>query len=188
MAKSTSYRRTAGNSRSQRDQRISAIGTVVFVVVSAAVSAWLYYRSDPSDGDATSLPNASVPPMPVWLIETKQSINDLVNARNNIAAAAARRDLAATGVACRNATGAVANLHQQMPSPEPSVNNPLQQAITSYEMGLPYCISASQIQDGAGLQRAATLITQGDAAMRQALDLLGDDPSAAPCQLGVLIV
>lgn len=189
MARPTEYRRTVHNSRYQRDQRNAALGTGVFVVVSVALSGWLYGQSDAPDGAPTSPPGASaVPPMPVWLAQTTRSINDLVTARNNIAAAAGRRDLAETGKACRNATGAVAHLHERMPSPEPSVNRTLQQAITNYEIGLPYCISATHDQDRAGLQRAASFITRGDDAMRVALDLLGEDPSAQPRQLGVLIV
>jgi hypothetical protein len=186
MVKSAPYRRTVSNSRYQRDQRIAATGTVILLLVTAAISWLLDYRPDPPESAATSLPTASAPPLHVWLAESESSINDLVSARNNIAAAAAKRDLTRTGAACRAATGAVANLHLQMPSPEPMLTSSLQQAIESYEIGLPYCISATQSRDGEGMQRAAAYITRGDAAMRAALDTL--QPDAEPGPLGVLIV
>ncbi len=123
-----------------------------------------------------------------WLSESEPSINDLVTARNDIAAAAARRDISLTGAACRKATGAVENLHQQLPSPEPAVNHLLHQVISSYDLGLPFCISATQTLDGAGMQQAATYMSQGDSAMRVALDLLENASGAQPRGLGVLIV
>ena len=181
------FRRAA--TRYQRDQQIARIGTVVCLLVVAAVS-WAYHRSSgqldaPEDSAETTNAPLSVT---AWLNRSEPSINDLVAARNRIAAAAADRDLAGTGAACRSATGAVANLHQQMPSPEPTVDHTLQEAIGSYDIGLPYCISATQTQDGAGMQRAATYISQGDAAMRVALDYLGNVPGGEPRDLGVLIV
>ncbi len=184
MAKSAAYHRTASDPRYRRDQRIATTRAVVLLIVAAAVSAWLYYRSDPPESAATSPPKA--PPMQVWLAESEPSINDLVTARNNIAAAAAQRDLARTGTACRAATGAVANLHLRMPSPEPMLTNSLQQAIDSYAIGLPYCMSAGQTRDGEGMQRAAAYITEGDGPMRAALGILRPDDE--PRQLGVLIV
>jgi hypothetical protein len=126
--------------------------------------------------------------MHAWLDESQPSINVLVSARNNIAAAASRRDIPATGIACQTATDAVATLRMHMPSPEAAVNQSLQQAISSYTTGLPNCISASRTVDGEGMQRAASYISQGDDAMRMALDILGDESAPEPNQLGVLIV
>jgi len=186
MAESITYRRTANNSRYLRDQRIATTGAVVLLIVTAAVSVWLHYRLDPPDSAAASPQRTSAPPLHVWLAESEPSINDLVTARNNIAAAAAQRDLVRTGRACRAATGAVANMHLRMPSPEPMVTSSLQRAMDSYQIGLPFCVAATQTPDGEGMQRAAAYITAGDAAMRAALDVL--QPDAQPRQLGVLIV
>lgn len=126
--------------------------------------------------------------MGAWLAESERSINDLVAARNNIAAAAAEHDIAGTGAACQNAVGAVANLHRQLPSPEPVLTNALQRAAVNYDLGLPYCISATQTHDGPDLARAASYISQGDAAMRMAFHILGQDSGTAPRNLRVLIV
>ncbi len=186
MAQSTAYRGTANDLRYRRDRRIATTGTVALLIVTAAVAWLLYHRADPPESVATSPSTASVPPMHGWLAESEASINDLVTARNNIAAAAAQRDLTRTGAACRAATGVVANLHIRMPSPEPTLTSSLQQAIDSYEIGLPYCISATQRRNEEGMQRAAVYLTEGDGAMRAALDLL--QPAAEPRQLGVLIV
>ena len=107
--------------------------------------------------------------MRAWLDQSQQSIDVLVTARNNIAAAASQRDIRATGVACQTATDGVADLREHLPSPEAAVNQSLQQAISSYTIGLPGCFSASLTVDGEGMQRAAGNIRHGDAAMQSAL-------------------
>ena len=188
MAKSTVKRRSLNNLRYRRDQRVATTGTLVLLIATAAISWLLYYRPDSPENAATSPPTASAPPLPVWLAESESSINNLVNARNNIAAAAAQNDFTGTVTACQAATGAVANLHSRMPSPLPVLTNSLQQAIQSYEIGLPYCISATQTREGEGMQRAAAYITQGDAAMQTVLDFLHPGTGTQPSQLGVLIV
>lgn len=179
MVKSAANRRALYKSQYRSEQRVATTGTLVLLIVTAAVSWLLYYRPDPPE-------KASAPAMHVWLSQSEPSIKDLVTARNNIAAAAAQRDLTRTGTACRAATGAVANLHLRMPSPEPTLTNSLQQAIDSYQIGLPYCISATQTRGGEGMQRAAAYITEGDGAMRAALDFL--QPASEPRPLGVLVV
>jgi hypothetical protein len=181
-------------SRYQRDQRIARAGTIVFVTVLTVVTVWALHRSyaqqaDPPDDGAASVDMSTVPmDEGAWLTGTEPSIDNLVTARNHIAAAAARHDLAATGAACASATGAVANLHQQLPSPEPVVNHSLQQAISNYDVGLPICISATQTVNRAGMVQAATYISQGDAAMRVALDLIENGSGAATRNLPMLIV
>lgn len=178
-------------SRYQRERRITAMSWAGLLVIIAVVSAWAHFGSRTSPDNA-AMPNASAPPMRVqlgaWLTESERLIHDLVTARNNIAAAAAQRDLTATGAACRTATNAVANLHRKMPSPEPTLNSTLEHAITSYDAGLPHCISAARTQDGPGLAQAASYITEGDDAMRAALDFLGPKSGGEPRVLGVLIV
>lgn len=184
-------------SRYHRDQQIATTGSVVLLIVTVAVSTWVLYRwstGQPvsTESAATPLAGTSAPPVRVtmgaWLAESERSINDLVAARNNIAAAAAEHDIAATGAACQNAVGAVANLHRQLPSPESALTNALQRAAVNYDLGLPYCISATQTHDGPGLARAASYISQGDAAMRTAFHILGQESGTAPRNLRVLIV
>jgi hypothetical protein len=174
----------ARSSRYQREQRITVASWAILTLVGALSAAYHVWSTEPAAYSDDVLP----PPMSMhaWLDESQPSINVLVSARNNIAAAASRRDIHGTGIACQTATNAVANLRMHMPSPEAAVNQSLQQAISSYTTGLPDCVSASRTVDGEGLQRAASYISRGDDAMQLALDILGNE--AAPEPLGVLIV
>jgi hypothetical protein len=184
-------------SREQRDHRIARVGAVVALLLIATLAIWAHTRSSARQQDslnrtAAAAPSAVDPQMRVqlraWLTQSEPLINALVIARNNIAAAAAEHNLAGTGAACQSATVAVADLHRQLPSPEPTLTNSFQQAISDYGVGLPYCIGASHVLDGDGMQRAAGFITQADAAMAAALDFLGHVPGCEPRDVGVLIV
>lgn len=180
-------------SRYQREQRITAASWAVLAVVIAAVSVWAHYRSAPRQPDSPTPPSIALAPqtrlqLRAWLTESEPLINALVIARNNIAASAAERDIAATGTACQSATDAVADLHRQLPSPTPGLTTTFAQAVSNYDLGLPYCIGASGVRDGHGMQQAATFITQGDAAMRAALDFLQHIPGCEPRDVPVLIV
>lgn len=175
--------------RYERDQLIALAGLVTLLIVIATLASWAYCKSSSRQADlvnSSATPAAST--MPQWLAETEPSINALVAARQEIAAAAAKGDLAATGAACRAASSAAAHLHRQMPSPTPMLTATLQRALSSYDLGLPYCISATQANDGHGLQRAANYITEGDAVMREAIGFLGHDSDAEPGNQSVLIV
>lgn len=152
----------------------------------AAALSWSHHRSPVEDEDAP--PVAPTMSMQAWIGESQSSITTLVNARNEIAAAASRRDIPATGVACQAATAAVSNLRVHMPSPEAAVNQSLQQAISSYAAGLPVCADASAAVDGEGMQRAAGWISLGDTAMQAALDILGDETGQSGGRMGMLIV
>jgi hypothetical protein len=169
----------------------SSLRAVLLLVITVAVSVWVYDRSmsqqphSPKSVVATP-PSASDPQLRVrlraWLTASEPMIDALVIARNNIATAAGQRDITGTGAACRTASGAVADLHRQMPSPDPMLNSQFLQAISDYDAGLHHCIA------GDGMQRAATYITQADAAMHAAFDILGKVPGCEPQQTGVLIV
>lgn len=163
-----------------------AVFAVIGAILAGAYLHWSSARSAISD-DATP-PSAPTPSIHGWLDRSERLINDVIAARNTIAAAAAHHDIAGTGAACQTATGAIAHLHQQMPSPEPVLNSTLQQAISDYSTGINYCISAGRTEDGEGLPRAATYISQGDDAMRVVLDILSHESDAQQGNLGVLIV
>ncbi|MGB6206576.1 hypothetical protein [Mycobacterium sp.] len=168
----------------------STLRAVVLLIVTAALSVWVYDRSltgQPSLVRATAAPpSASDPQMRVqlraWLTDSEPMIDALVIARNNITAAAGRRDVVATSAACRTASGAVADLRRRMPSPDPMLNSQFLQAISDYDVGLPSCMS------GGGMQQAAIYITAADAAMHAAFDILGHVPGCEPGEKGVLIV
>lgn len=179
-------------SRYQHEQRVAAAGWTVVAVFIAAAWLWAHHlaSTEPQDSPEGTVAQATRPTtsMPTWIAESEMWIHGVVIARNNIAAAAAQHDLPATGAACRTATGAVENLHRHMPSPEPALTDRLQRAISSYIVGLPYCISATETEDGQGLQRAASYITEGDNSMQEALDMLGQTSAGEPDRLGMLIV
>ena len=177
--------------------RDAAVCTAVLFIIFAGVSVWVYPRSSTGQSDSTAGAGTSVssplaPQMRVrlraWLTESEPLIHAVVIARNNVAAAAAERDIAATGTACQTATGAVADLHRQLPSPEPTLTSTFQQVISNYDAGLPYCISAMHVRGGQGMQKAAAFITQADVAMRAALDFLRHVPGCEPRDVGVLII
>jgi hypothetical protein len=171
----------------QRVQRFTVQRLAAFAVIGAlSASAYLSYTASGSG----SLNHAATPPptMHQWLEQSEPLIHDLVAARNDVATAAGHRDLVKTGAACQTATGAIAHLHQQLPSPDPVLNKTLQQAISSYAAGLPSCILGASAKDGEGLHRAATWISDGDAAMQAALDILDNASAAQPRNLGVLVV
>jgi hypothetical protein len=183
--------------RGERDQRMAATGTVVLSIITVALSTWMYQRTStaqPDSADRVAATPSSAPSPQVrvqlraWLTQSEPLINALVIARNNIAAAAAERDISGAGAACRTATGAVADLHRQLPSPEPTLTSSFQQAISSYERGLPYCVGATGVRDGNSLQQAASFISQGDTAMRAALDFLDRVPGCEARDVGMLIV
>ena len=177
------------SSRYERDQRIALAGMVSLLVVIAGLASWAYCKSSARQADSVNNSSASgAATMPQWLAESEPSINALVAARQEIATAAATGNLAATGAACRTASGAAAHLHRQMPSPTPMLTTTLQRALSSYDLGLPYCISATQANDGHGLQRAADYISEGDATMRVAIGFLGHDDDSEPAGQSVLIV
>jgi hypothetical protein len=170
-------------------------GALLILIV--ALSGWAHHhssarRSDSPDSAATppSREASSSTPvsLPAWLNQSAPSIKDLVDARNTIAAAAARHDIAMTGAACRSAGSAVAKVHQHLPSPVPVLTSTLHDAVDSYEIGLPYCVRATQTQDAEGMQRAAAYISHGDAAMRLALDFLDRSSGAGSPGTGLTIV
>jgi hypothetical protein len=176
--------------------RVAAVCTVVLFMILAAASVWVYPRSptgqsDSLDGAATPASSALAPQVRVrlraWLTESTPVINAVVIARNNIAAAAAGRDVVATGTACQSATGAVADLHHRLPSPEPALTTTFAQVISDYDVGLPYCIGAMHTKGGNGMQQAAAFITRADAAMRTAFDFLEHVPGCEPRDVGVVI-
>lgn len=180
----------------RHELRVTAASWVGLSVIAVVILAVVHYRcsagrSEPPD-TAAMPSSAFASPMrltlPAWLTESEPSIDDVVAARNNIAAAAARHDVAKTGAACRSASSAVAKLRQQLPGPEPVLNSTLRHAVDGYEMGLPFCVSAARDFDAAGMKRAATYITQGDDAMRAALDMVGHNSGISTPDLGILIV
>ncbi|HEY9304611.1 MAG TPA: hypothetical protein VIO95_10010 [Mycobacterium sp.] len=169
----------------------SSLRIVVLLIVTVALSVWVYGKSlggqvVPIESAATAPPSASDPQMRVklraWLTDSEPMIDALVIARSNIGTAAGRRDIAGTGAACQTAIVAVADLHRKMPSPDPMLNSQFLQAISDYGAGFPYCLS------GSGMQLAASYITAADAAMRAAFDILWRVPGCEPGQTGVLIV
>jgi hypothetical protein len=61
---------------------------------------------------------------------------------------------------------------QHLPSPDPTLNTALQQAVNDYQAGVRHCISGTQKQDAADILRGAGLVSQGKADLLKAYDIL----------------
>lgn len=177
------------HSRYRYEQRFTTVAWMLLLVLGASLAAYHSWETNRSaSDDRGSPPIAPTTSMRDWLAQSQSSINYVVTARNNIAAAASRKDIPGTGTACQTATEAVAMMRDHMPVPEAAVNQPMQQALSNYTTGLPFCVSAAGNADGEGMQMAARFISQGDEAMQVALDALGEEPDAQRGKFGVLIV
>ncbi|MEB3980686.1 hypothetical protein OQ968_05340 [Mycobacterium sp. 663a-19] len=147
----------------------------------------------PGPGSATTsvvaapLPPSTVtltptpPPMDVqlraWLSGTLEPIQELRGAFQRVSVAAANKDIAGVGAGCRDAYAANAELQRKMPSPDPALNVPLQQAISDYDTGLHYCISGVDDYDVNELSRGGTFVQEGNAYLEQAVEILKRDLS-----------
>ena len=200
-ARSSSHRPGGKGARYRPQQLLMAANGAALLVVIAVLAAWAHHSLSawPSDRstDAATQPAESVgaaPPAPMllqllaWRSEAKPSFDALVTARHSIAAAAAQHDIAGTGVACLSAGGAVVDSQQQMPSPDPALNAALQQAITSYQLGLGHCFSGTQQQDAAELGQAATYFNKADIQLQAALTILDRELSGGAPGSAVLTV
>ncbi len=173
-------------------QRTLAAGGALLVAVIAVLSAWAHHslsagRSARSTAAGTPSPPA-IEQLRAWLSDAESSINALTTARDNIAVAAIRNDLAATGVACQTAGAAVVNSQQHLPSPEPALNTALHQAIGKYQTGLGYCLSGARSQDAALLAKAAAYFNDGDTDLQAAMNFLDRNLSAPAPGSAVLLV
>jgi hypothetical protein len=191
-----------GQGRYQRHELAAAAGGIMLVVVIAVLSAWAHHSLSavrlPSQHAAAAAPASGLaprplsvppsPPMRAWFNEAKPSIDALVVARDEIVAAVTQGDMAATGAACRTAAGAVANLQQHLPSPDPVLNTALQQAITNYQLGIRYCIWGTQNQDAVKIGKATVYIDQGNTDLQIAVDIIESDLSSEARGTRVLTV
>jgi hypothetical protein len=61
--------------------------------------------------------------------------------------------------------------------------------MNTYRVGLGYCITGAQNQDGNDIEHAVTYINQGNAGLQAAMDLLECDlPNSEPRDPGVMTV
>jgi hypothetical protein len=157
----------------------------------------------PSPHAAAALPAGGFSPQPpppqppsgpmrtqlrAWLTEAEPSIDALFIARDEIVAAAALADFAATGAACQSAAGAVANTEQHLPSPDPALNIELRQALTKYQVGIRHCISGTQNRNAIEIGEATVYINQGTTDLRTAVDMIESDLSSDASGRRVLTV
>jgi hypothetical protein len=193
MATSSRHRASARFSRKGggRELVAAASGAVLLVVI-AVLSAWAHHSLSSvrpaSPHAAAAQPASSVcpplPPLPMgtqvraWLTDAKPSIILLFGAADNLVTAARLGDVARTGAACQTAAGAVANLQHHMPSPDPALNTELQQAITSYQVGIRHCVSGTQKQGPIEIGEATVYINQGSTDLQAAVGIIEDDLSS----------
>ena len=116
--------------------------------------------------------------MQAWLTDAKPSIIALVGAADNLVTAARLGDIAVTGAACQTAAGAVANFEHHMSSPDPTLNAKLQQAITSYHVGIRHCVSGTQHRDPVEIGEATVYTNQGSTDLQAAVGIIEADLSA----------
>jgi hypothetical protein len=186
----------------QRHELIVAAAGAVLLVVIGVLSGWAHYslstaRPVLANTAATTRASAATPlasppmraQMRTWLTRAQPSINALLTARHEITSAAAIDDIDGTGAACQTADGAVTSVQHHLPSPDPALTAALQRAMNTYRVGLGYCITGAQNQDGNDLEHAVTYINQGNAGLQAAVDLLECDlPNSEPRDPGVMTV
>jgi hypothetical protein len=193
MATSSRHRKSARSARKGggRELVAAASGAVLLVVI-AVLSAWALHSLSSvrpaSPHAAAAQPASSVspprPPLPMgtqvraWLTDAKPSIIALFGAADNLVTAARLGDIATTGAACQSAAGAVANLQHHMPSPDPALNTELQQAITSYQLGIRHCVSGTQHRDPIEIGEATVYTNQGNTHLQAAVGIIEHDLSA----------
>ena len=196
MATSSRHRKSARSARKggdhQRRELVAAASGAVLLVVIAVLSAWAHQSLSTvrpaSPHAAAAQPASSVsppqPPLPMgtqvraWLTDAKPSIIALFGAADNLVTAARLGDIATTGAACQSAAGAVANLQHHMPSPDPALNTELQQAITSYQLGIRHCVSGTQHRDPIEIGEATVYTNQGNTDLQAAVGIIEHDLSA----------
>jgi hypothetical protein len=177
--------------RYQRHELVAAAGGAVLVVVIAVLSAWAHHSLStvpPASPHAASAQPAAVGPQPpsppmrsqlrAWFNDVEPSIDALLVARDKIMAPAAQGDFAATGAACQSAGGAISNIQQHLPSPDPTVNTILQQALSHYQVGIRHCIAGAEDRDAVDIGEATVFVNQGHTDLQKAVDIIASDLSS----------
>jgi hypothetical protein len=187
----TSSRHRASRKRGG-SELVAAVGGAVLLVVIAMLSAWAHHSlstvqpASPHAAAAQPANSMSPPlaPLPMgtqvraWFTDAKPSIIALFGAADNLVTAARYGDIAATGAACQTTAGAVANLQHHVPSPDPALNIELQQAITSYQLGIRHCVSGTQNRDPIEIGKATGYINQGSTYLNATVGMIEDDLSS----------
>jgi hypothetical protein len=186
----------SGRHRSSRRRRgsgliASAGGALLFVVI-AVLSAWAHQslstvRPASPHAAATQPANSMSPPLApppmgaqvrAWFTDAKPSIITLFGAADNLVTAAKYGDIAATGAACKTTADAVAKVQRHTPSPDPTLNTELQQAITSYQVGIRHCVRGTQNRDPIEIGEATVAVNQGSTDLQTAVGIIEEDLSA----------
>ncbi|MDD4868685.1 MAG: hypothetical protein PHQ28_16720 [Mycobacterium sp.] len=205
----TNRHRAAARSRSEdgdkparqhRRELVAAASGATLIGVVGLLSGWAHHdlstapptapsiAATASSTGATTSPHLRVQ-LRAWLTQAQPSIDALMAARHEVAAAAAGDDIIATGAACRKADTAVAGAQQYLPSPDLELNTALAHAIGSYRVGVRFCIAGVERRDANDISRAAGYISAGNAELQHAVDILQRDlPDARPSDPGVRTV
>jgi hypothetical protein len=103
---------------------------------------------------------------------------------DKISTAADAGDLTAMGIACQEAHDAVGDFQQHMPSPDPELNAPLQQALSDYNAAVSICTTAVENRNIDDFRQGATLMREGNTYMGNAVKVLerdlGESSDVAP--------
>jgi len=176
--------------RSSREE-LAAIGWAALLAVVVVLSNWAHHSVStarpPSSHSAAAQPAGSMSPplapltvgmqLQAWFTEAKPSIIALFGAADNLVTAARYGNVAAAGSACPILASAVGNLQHHVPSPDPTLNTTLRQAITSYREGIGHCVTGAQNRDPVELTEARVSTSRGSAELQAAVGIIEDDLS-----------
>lgn len=169
----------------RRPELIATAGGAALMVAIGVFSGWAHHSltaEQPVPATIAATPPANSPaplmtsPMRVqlrtWLAQAQPSIDAVLAARHDIATAAANNDIDGTGATCESAKDAVVTLQQFLPTPDMRLTNAFQTAISSYRVGLGYCISGAHNHNGNDMARAAGYIRQANGELQAAVDIV----------------
>lgn len=179
-------------SREGDGRELVAMGWAALLVVIVVLSSWAHHSLStalpPSSQSAAAQPaNSMSPPLApltvgtqieAWFTEAKPSIIALFGAADNLVTAARYGNVAAAGSACPTLASALSNVQHHVPSPDPTLNIKLRQAIASYREGLGHCIPGAQNRDPVELGEATVSTNRGSAELQAAVGIIEDDLSA----------
>jgi hypothetical protein len=187
MAASARHR----SSRTTDGRELAAMGWAALLVVVVVLSNWAHHSlsiTDPSSHSAAVQPARSMSPplapptvgtqLQAWFTEAKPSIIALFGAADNLVTAARYGNVDAAGSACHTLASAVGNVQHHVPSPDPTLNTKLRQAITDYREGLSHCVPGAQIRDPVELGEARVSTSRGSAELQAAVGIIEDDLSS----------
>lgn len=179
-------------SRAGDGRELVAMGWAALLVILVVLSSWAHQSLStarpPLSHSAVAQPATSMSPplapltvgtqIQAWFTEAKPSIIALFGAADNLVTAARYGNVAAAGSACPALATAVGQVQHHVPSPDPTLNTMLRQAITDYRAGIGHCVAGAQNRDPVELGEARVATSRGSAELQAAVGIIEDDLSS----------